>query len=330
MVFTYVSTFTGIGGFEQGFDAQGWQNQLMVEIDPHCQKVLSRHYPNVRLEGDIRDVAGTSLNRPELVCGGFPCQDTSTAAPHRAGLAGARSGLFWEFHRLLGEHLRLVDESRPRWVVIENPEGLLTSAQGRDMAAVAGGLEDLGYGWAYRVVDGSSLGTTQRRRRVLVVGHRGGDPRPAWEVLGDHGAGAQAEAARGIGRATPRSGPMGGPARAHGGDALIWRKSARARASLEKGGYETWVPAEHGNTLTGFDNGGPLRQTHLIAQGGRLRTLTLTEWERMQGFPDGWTAGVPDSARYTALGNAIHTGTAAWLARRLDAVHAALPQVQPA
>jgi DNA (cytosine-5)-methyltransferase 1 len=108
---------------------------------------------------------------------------------------------------------------------------------------------------------------------------------------------------------------------------MVWRKSARARASLAAGGYETWVPAEHGNTLTGFDGGGPMRQTHLVAQGGRLRTLTLTEWERLQGFPDGWTAGMPDSARYTALGNAIHTGTAAWLARRMTAVHTAVPQL---
>jgi DNA (cytosine-5)-methyltransferase 1 len=327
-VFTYASTFTGIGGFEQGFDTVGWRCQVMVEIDPHCQRVLARNYPGIDLRGDIRDVPGTALNRPDLLVGGFPCQDTSLAAPHRAGLAGSRSGLFWEFHRLLDEHLRLVDEARPRWVVIENPEGLLSSKQGRDMAAVASGLEDLGYGWAYRVVDGGRLGTAQRRRRVIVVGHRGGDPRPAWEVLGDDGAGAQAQGARGIGRVTKGPRPVAG---AHGPDGvMVWRKSARARAAISAGGYETWVPAEHGNTLTGFDGGGPLRQTHLVAQAGRLRTLTLTEWERLQGFPDGWTAGMPESARYTALGNAIHTGTSAWLARRLDAVHAALPQVQPA
>jgi len=329
VTFTYVSTFSGIGGFETGFNQMGWTNQLMVEIDPHCQRVLAAHFPDVPLEGDIRDVAGTTLNRPDLVCGGFPCQDTSVAAPDRAGLAGSRSGLFWEFHRLLDEHLRLVDAARPRWVVIENPEGLLTSPgrerAGWDMAAVARGLEDLGYGWAYRVVDGGRLGTTQRRRRVIVVGHRGGDPRPAWEVLGDDGAGAQAGRARGIGRTTTGPRPVAGD---HGPDGvMVWRKSARARASLAAGGYETWVPAEHGNTLTGFDGGGPMRQTHLIAQQGRLRTLTLTEWERMQGFPDGWTAGMPDSARYQALGNAIHTGTAAWLARRLDYVHHQVPQL---
>lgn len=97
----------------------------------------------------------------------------------------------------------------------------------------------------------------------------------------------------------------------------MWRKSARPRAALSKGGYETWTADGIGNTLTGFDGGGPRRQTHLIAQDGRLRTLTLREWERLQNFPDDWTQGIPDSARYTALGNAMHVGMAEWLGTRL-------------
>lgn len=105
---------------------------------------------------------------------------------------------------------------------------------------------------------------------------------------------------------------------------MIWRKSARARKSLAAGGYETWVPATHGNTLTGFDGGGPLRQTHLIAQHGRLRTLTLTEWERLSGFPDGWTEGMPETERFGTLGDCFHVGTAEWLGARITAVHNAL------
>lgn len=325
MPLTFASTFSGIGGFEIGFAQSGWQNQLMVEIDPHCQAVLARHFPDTPLMGDIRDVPGTALDHPDLCVGGFPCQDTSIAAPHRAGLAGARSGLFWEFHRLLEEHLRLVDSAKPRWVVIENPEGLLRSQEGRDAAAVFGGLEDLGYGWAYRVVDGGHLGTTQRRRRVIVVGHRGGDPRPAWAVLGDPEGGSEAPAPDRLRREQGGPRPAPGPVGPSG--AVIWRKSARARASLAKGGYETWVPAEFANTLTGFDGGGPARQTHLVAQNGGLRAFTPTEWERLQGFPDGWTDTMPDSARWQAIGNAVHTGTSAWLARRLTAVHNAIPYV---
>lgn len=112
---------------------------------------------------------------------------------------------------------------------------------------------------------------------------------------------------------------------------MIWRKSARPRASLAAGGYETWVADDHANTLTGFDGGLPTRQTHLIAQGGRVRTLTPLEWERLQCLPDGHTdvPGVPESERFTMLGNAMHVGMAEWLGRRLVAVDAALPLITP-
>lgn len=82
------------------------------------------------------------------------------------------------------------------------------------------------------------------------------------------------------------------------------------------------------NTLTGFDGGLATRQTHLVAQNGRLRTLTLREWERLQGFPDDWTTPMRgDSARYTAIGNAIHTGTAEWLGHRVMTVHHEITQI---
>lgn len=310
------SCFAGIGGFEIGLGRAGIETIFQSEWDTNCQSILARNFPAVKLMGDITDVRGTDLGRPDLAVGGFPCQDTSIAAPHRSGLAGRRSGHFFEFARLVEEYQRLIDESAPRWVVIENPTGLLRSNGGRDAATVFRCLEDLGYGWAYRVVDGRHLGSPQRRGRVLVVGHRGGDPRPAGDVLGLADGGSEAAPARRVGRRPIGSAPAGGAAF----DA-VWRKSARARASLSKGGYETWVSDGMANTLTGFDGGGPARQTHLISQHGRLRTLTLTEWERLQGFPDDWTKGIPDSARYQALGNAMHVGMAEWLGRRLMRVH---------
>nr|WP_246803745.1 DNA cytosine methyltransferase [Cellulomonas hominis] len=324
--------FTGIGGFEVGIHAEtDWEPTVMVEFNKNCQRVLSRHFPNTPLMGDIRDVAAADLGRPDIAFAGIPCQDLSGAAPHRLGLAGARSGMFWEFARILDEH---PEHERPRWVVIENPDGLLRSPgrgkdgvdrTGWDAATVFGVLEELGYGWAYRVVDGRHLGTPQRRRRVLVVAHRGGDPRPAWAVLGDEQRGGEAARPGVLGRNARGPRPALSPVGPDG--ALIWRKSARARTSLVKGGYETWVADGDGNTLTGYDGGGPLRQTHLIAQAGRLRTLSVTEWERLQGFPDGWTSDMPLTARWTALGNAVHTGTSAWLARRLAVVDAAVPLV---
>lgn len=322
----YGSAFSGIGGFEVGFQNAGMEATLLSEIEPDRQAVLAQHFPSATIKGDITDVRAAHLSAIDLLVGGFPCKGTSVGAPQRAGLADPRSGMYFEFTRLLGDYLTLVDASNPRWVVIENPKGLLTSHGGRDMAAVVGGLQDLGYGWAYRVVDGNDLGTAQRRPRVLVVGHRGGDPVPAWEVLGDDGAGARLAAPHRLRRSQGRPGLA---VASSGAGWTVWRKSARARAALTAGGYETWVNSPFANTLTGFDGGLATRQTHLIAQNGRLRTLTLTEWERLMGFPDGWTASMSDSARFSALGDAIHTGTAEWLGHRIVAVHNAIPQIVP-
>lgn len=322
----FASVFAGVGGFDLAFEREGMTPTCQVEKQPHRLAILAEHWPDVERTDDVCTTSGTDLGHPDLVCGGFPCQDTSIAAPHRAGLAGDRSSLFFEFRRLLDEHLRLVDSTRPRWVVIENPPGLLGSNDGRDMAAVALGLEELGYGWAYRVVDSRHLGSAQRRQRVLIVGHRGGDARPAWQVLGDTGPGNQTGGTR------PISGGQGGltavdDTSGDDSEALIWRKSARPRKALSKGGYETWVPATFANTLTGFDAGVATRQTHLLKQHGRIRTLTVTEWERLQGFPDGWTATAPESSRMAALGDAMNVPMASWLARRLVSVDTSLPLI---
>lgn len=322
----FIDVFSGINGFGVGMGRAGLRAIAHIEIDKNCQRVLRENEPHTPIMGDICDVTGSDfrgLARAAVMCGGFPCQDTSIAAPHRSGLAGRRSGHYFEFTRLVDEYQRLVDELDPRWVVIENPPGLLASHQGRDMATVVHCLEDLGYGWAYRVVDGRFFGSPQRRRRVIVVGHRGGDPRPAWQVLGDGAGRDEADRTSGVRGRTigPRS--AGDPAQG----AVVWRKSARPRAALSAGGYETWVADGMANTLTGFDGGSPTRQTHLLAQNGGLRALTPTEWERLQGFPDGWTAMIPESARYRALGNAMHVGMAEWLGRRIRSVHDATPQI---
>lgn len=97
----YASTFAGIGGFDLGFDQVGMEPTIQVEIDENCQKVLSRHWPNTPKAGDICDVNGRGLGTPDLICGGFPCQDLSIAAPHRKGLAGSRSGLYFEMLELI-------------------------------------------------------------------------------------------------------------------------------------------------------------------------------------------------------------------------------------
>jgi DNA (cytosine-5)-methyltransferase 1 len=153
----------------------------MCEIDKQAQQVLKAHWPDVPLFTDVKEVTGESLRalgldpRHTVITGGFPCQDLSTAGK-RAGLDGARSGLFWEV-------IRILDEFHPQWVVLENVSGLLNSQSGRDMGTVVTSLEKCGYEWAYRVLDSQNFGVPQRRRRVFIVGHFGtSSGRPA-EVL---------------------------------------------------------------------------------------------------------------------------------------------------
>ena len=166
------SLFTGIGGADIGFERAGATIEWQCEIDKHASSVLARHWPGVPNHGDVTMI-GAHVGKVDLICGGFPCQDVSVAG-RRAGLAGERSGLWFEFHRI-------ARELRPEWLLIENVPGLLSSHQGADFAVILQGLAELGYGVAWRVLDAQYFGLAQRRKRVFIVGHLG-DGRAA-EVL---------------------------------------------------------------------------------------------------------------------------------------------------
>lgn len=169
----YLSLFSGVGGFDLGFDRAGMDCAGQVEIDDHCRRVLAKHWPDVPRMSDIKEVEGHEFGAVDVICGGFPCQDVSVAG-RREGLAGKRSGLWFEFHRL-------IDAVKPGTVVIENVPGLLSSNEGRDFATVLRGLVECGYGVAWRILDAQYFGVPQRRRRVFIVGSLG-DGRAA-EVL---------------------------------------------------------------------------------------------------------------------------------------------------
>jgi DNA (cytosine-5)-methyltransferase 1 len=178
---TGVSLFAGIGGFDLAMQRQGVRVVASIEIDKNCNKVLAQHFPNTKQFNDITEVKGSDLIEagftPDrgIITGGFPCQDLSVAGK-RAGLAGARSGLFWEA-------ARIVEETQSNWFIIENVPGLLTSNSGADFGVVIGTMADLGYGVAWRVLDAQYFGVPQRRRRVFIVGQRDPDSTSAGEVL---------------------------------------------------------------------------------------------------------------------------------------------------
>jgi len=172
---TVWSLFSGVGGMDRGLDLAGFRHTLLAEINPWRRRVLAAHFPGVPILPDVRLVTRDAADPPDLLCGGFPCQDLSVAG-RRRGLAGERSGLFHEF-------ARIADAVRPRWILLENVPGLLSSNGGRDMGVVVGTLADLGYGVGWRVLDARYFGVPQRRRRVFLVGDLGGDGRSSLRCL---------------------------------------------------------------------------------------------------------------------------------------------------
>lgn len=162
----FLSLFTGIGGFDSGFEAAGMTNGAMCEIDRWASMVLRYHLPDVEILKDVRKITRSTLSfQPDVICGGFPCQDLSVAGK-RKGMAGKRSGLWFEFRRI-------IDEVKPRWVVVENVPGLFSSQEGRDFAVIIRGMEELGYVGAWKTFDSQYFGVAQRRRRVFIIGHLG-------------------------------------------------------------------------------------------------------------------------------------------------------------
>ena len=159
------SLFTGVGGFDLGFERAGLKCAWQVEQDKFCSQVLERHWPNVRRYEDVREVGKENLEAVDLICGGFPCQDLSVAGK-RAGFDGERSSLWFEFERI-------IDEMRPKWVVIENVPGLLSSENGADFAVILKSLDECGYGVAWRIFDSKNFRVAQRRRRVFIMASLG-------------------------------------------------------------------------------------------------------------------------------------------------------------
>lgn len=152
------SLFAGIGGLELGLERAGlghvvWQ----AEADPFCRRVLSKHWPDAKRLDDVHDVSPLSVEHADLICGGFPCQDLSVAGKG-AGINGARSGLWFQF-------ARIVDRCDPACVVVEN----VTHGQSRWLPTVLGDLEALGYVPAALTVPAAAVGAPHLRARTFVV-----------------------------------------------------------------------------------------------------------------------------------------------------------------
>lgn len=190
---TFGSVFAGIGGFDLGFERAGMKCVWQIEKDEHCQKILRKNFPNAELYGDIANVETSSLKPVDVICGGFPCQDISTAGlggnmgrggmdADRPDVARSRKGLGGSRSRLWFDYVRLVGEMSPRWVVIENVPSLRSSRGGHDLFTVIQGLVKCGYGVSWAVLNARYFGVATERRRMFIVGCLD-EPRSAAEIL---------------------------------------------------------------------------------------------------------------------------------------------------
>jgi DNA (cytosine-5)-methyltransferase 1 len=172
----FISLFSGIGGFDLGFERAGMECAAQVEFDEQASAVLARHWPDVPRFKDVRGVGKHNLPTVELICGGFPCQDISRANSRRSGLDGKRSGLWFEF-------ARLIDDLEPRWIVVENVEGLLSSNNGRDFGYILWHLAARGYDAEWEVLPAAAFGAPHRRERVFIVAYTSGLRQSPFEVF---------------------------------------------------------------------------------------------------------------------------------------------------
>jgi DNA (cytosine-5)-methyltransferase 1 len=205
-------------------------------------------------------------------------------------IAGLRGGLGDDRGNLALEYLRLADRKRPRWLVWENVPGVLSSNGGRDFGSILGGLVECGYGFAYRVLDAQYFGVPQRRRRVFVIGCLGSGASAAAVLFERQGFSGHNKA---LCEASKRSGSV---------FPTLTRKCCQSYREEE--GY-------------------------ILSKDGRIRLATPLECERLQGFPDNFTAipwrkkaakDCPDGPRYKALGNSMAVPVMRWIGERIQAV----------
>ena len=158
----YLSVCSGIEAATCAWKSLGWKPVGFSEIEPFPSAVLKHHYPSVPNLGDMNKYKEWNLESVGLLVGGTPCQSFS--------VAGLRKGLEDPRGNLALSYVGILDHFRPKWFVWENVPGVLSSNKGRDFGSFLGALGELGYGWAYRVLDAQYFGVAQRRRRVFVVG----------------------------------------------------------------------------------------------------------------------------------------------------------------
>jgi DNA (cytosine-5)-methyltransferase 1 len=274
--------FAGIGGIELGLHRARHHTELLCEIDNGAQAVLHERFgEGLPLVSDIRDI--DALPAVDLIAAGFPCQDLSQAG-QTAGISGERSGLVDQVFRLIEQATGV------RWLLLENVPFMLQLDKGEAMRFLTRSLDELGFRWAYRVVDARAFGLPQRRQRVLLLASRESDPR---EILLTEDAGEPAPD-------KPEGVACG----------FYWTEGVRGL-----GWAVDAVPTLKGGSTIGIPS-----PPAIWMPDGMFVTPDVRDGERLQGFPADWTApagGYAKGPRWKLVGNAVSVPVAQWVGERL-------------
>ncbi len=326
------SCFSGIEAASVAFKPLGFEMVGFSEVDKFCSELLKQKFPNIKNYGDITKHREWKLPRSiDFLCGGPPCQSYS--------LAGLRKGMEDSRGNLSLEYLSFLKQTQPRWILMENVFGILSSNKGRDFGTILASLAKLGYGFAYAVLDAQNFGVPQRRRRVFVVGHSGGAwRRPAQVLFNTKSLFGHIEESRkkkckppGFVKSTIRKDSK-----------KIWRMTAFGEYTLSN--VSSTLKARDYKDATDLVDDycvhakqdpihsknislplGAKDEGHAIIKNG-VRRLTPLECERLQGFPDNWTRigyknkppeDCPDAPRYKAIGNSWAVPVVRWIGERI-------------
>ncbi len=335
---TFVELFAGIGGFRLGLENSNlrsaqladskrptkhniFENKFLKrkrldytcvwsnEIDKYASQIYRKNFGEGELyEGDIRQVNTDDIPDHDLLTGGFPCQAFSIAGKRR-GFDDTRGTLFFEI-------ARICRAKKPRYILLENVKGLLSHESGQTFQTILKVLSNIGYVLQWEVLNSKNFGVPQSRDRVFIVGHLGEKCRPKVFPIGESQTIPDSQDKREQRKGQRISSTIDsryGALRNAGETYLIHNvyggfKEDKPREfhnisptiRTPKGGghlpmVAQCIRAEHHNTA----------DVHYIPKGTKIRRLTPTECERLQGFPDGWTEGVSDTQRYKCLGNAV-------------------------
>jgi DNA (cytosine-5)-methyltransferase 1 len=333
----------------------GWEPVFFSEIEEFPSEVLKTHWPEVPNHGDMEkfDEWGYQRGSIDVLVGGTPCQSFS--------IAGLRGGLSDSRGNLALTYCRMVDALRPRWTVWENVPGVLSSGGGRDFGSIVGALAELGYSCSWRVLDAQNFGVPQRRRRVFLVGHSSGDWRYPASVLFESGCGTRDfEASR---KSKQEDAKRTEGSIAYDKQRLGEYGSGKVASTIAARDYKdaTDLVVHANNVAPTITSSGPLYsrtgnqhsevdalvvhgtqdpivsdkampiqrnagQENALLFGSKVRRLTPTEAERLQGFPDGHTdigwkgKATPDSHRYKAMGNSMAVPVMRWIGERIQGV----------